>query len=150
QPSGHALQRSRPQTAPRRHNLQPPDQRCAPSVSPDSKIAHTPMACIPLSEWYSFLGIRVKPVKVSRDTRGKGMLKGSQSDVLKFLESRVCGGAAEEIVRTHISIVVLQGNKAWKLKRPVRLTYADFSNQGLRLEACERELHLNRRTAADM
>ena len=51
------------------------------------------------------------------------------------------------IVTTHISVILLAGKTAFKLKRPVRLPYLDFSTSEKRLAACERELWLNRRTA---
>jgi aminoglycoside phosphotransferase family enzyme/predicted kinase len=50
-------------------------------------------------------------------------------------------------VTTHISHVFLAAGRALKLKRAVRLPYADFSTLQLRKAACERELALNRRTA---
>ena len=53
-------------------------------------------------------------------------------------------------IRTHISVVVLAGIRAFKLKKAVRFPYADFSTAALRLAACLRELALNRRTAPDL
>jgi aminoglycoside phosphotransferase family enzyme/predicted kinase len=60
--------------------------------------------------------------------------------------------ATDEIERidTHISIVWLVGNRAFKLKRAVRFDYVDFSTIELRRLACEAELHLNRRTAPSL
>ncbi|MCB8836432.1 bifunctional aminoglycoside phosphotransferase/ATP-binding protein [Aurantimonas sp. VKM B-3413] len=57
---------------------------------------------------------------------------------------------AIETVTTHISLLLLGGETALKLKRPVRLPYVDFSTPELRLAACERELELNRRTAPQL
>jgi uncharacterized protein len=54
-----------------------------------------------------------------------------------------------EVIETHISLIHLAGDRAWKLKRAVRLPYADFSTPALRLECCERELARNRLTAPD-
>jgi uncharacterized protein len=54
-----------------------------------------------------------------------------------------------EVVETHISLIHLAGDRAWKLKRAVRLPYADFSTPALRLACCERELARNRLTAPD-
>lgn len=74
----------------------------------------------------------------------------SQSATLEYLTDPVLHGvAAGEIstVRTHISIIVLAGERAYKLKRAVRLPYVDLSTPARRLWACERELELNRRTA---
>ncbi|WP_448685114.1 hypothetical protein [Achromobacter xylosoxidans] len=59
-----------------------------------------------------------------------------QSATLAFLTSpRVQGVPAAEIatVRTHLSIIVLAGARACKLKRAVRLPYVDLSTPALRL-----------------
>jgi hypothetical protein len=50
-----------------------------------------------------------------------------------------------EVVQTHISIVCLAGNRAYKLKKPVRLPFLDFSTPELRAHFCREELRLNRR-----
>ena len=52
-----------------------------------------------------------------------------------------------ETVETHISIVFLTGDYAYKLKRAVKYPYLDFSTVERRRQACEAELVLNRRTA---
>ncbi|OZI58581.1 AAA family ATPase [Bordetella genomosp. 1] len=71
-------------------------------------------------------------------------------EALAFLTDPATHGLDAEairIVRTHISVVVLAGAAAYKLKRPVRLPYLDFSTLALRRAACDTELALNRRTA---
>ncbi|MXP19897.1 AAA family ATPase [Gordonia sp. HNM0687] len=50
-------------------------------------------------------------------------------------------------VDTHAAVVVLNGDRAWKFKRPVRFSYLDFSTPDRRHDALEAELRLNRRTA---
>jgi aminoglycoside phosphotransferase family enzyme/predicted kinase len=55
-----------------------------------------------------------------------------------------------EMIETHISIVLLAGTRALKLKRDLRLNYIDFSTPQLRLAACQAELRLNQRTAPDL
>jgi aminoglycoside phosphotransferase family enzyme len=50
---------------------------------------------------------------------------------------------------THMSWVFLAGDKVYKLKKPVRFPYLDFSTLGRREAACRAELHLNRRLASD-
>lgn len=77
------------------------------------------------------------------------MVYGDQSEVITFLSEHV-GTAVKadtRIITTHISVVILSGDRAWKLKRAVQLPYADFSTPDLRLAACEHEVTLNRRTA---
>lgn len=78
------------------------------------------------------------------------MTADNQSATLAFLTCpRVQGVPAADIatVRTHLSTIVLAGSRACKLKRAIRLPYIDLSTPALRLQACERELALNRRTA---
>ena len=71
-----------------------------------------------------------------------------QADTVAFLaDPSTYGGAPVEMIETHISRIFLAGDRAWKMKRAVRLPYADFSTPSLRLAACRAELTLNRRTA---
>jgi aminoglycoside phosphotransferase family enzyme/predicted kinase len=53
-----------------------------------------------------------------------------------------------ELIETHISWVLLAGAFAYKIKKPVRLPFADFSTLDRRRFYCEEELRLNRRLAA--
>jgi len=52
-----------------------------------------------------------------------------------------------QVVQTHISTVILAGDYAYKLKRPVQLPFLDFSTLERRRHFCEIELRLNQRTA---
>jgi len=52
-----------------------------------------------------------------------------------------------EVLETHISWVLLAGEYAYKVKKPVRLPFLDFSTLEARQRFCEEELRLNRRTA---
>lgn len=54
-----------------------------------------------------------------------------------------------ERVETHISWVLLTGEYAYKIKKPVDLGFLDFSTLALRHQDCLEELRLNRRLAAD-
>ncbi|KQW51061.1 MULTISPECIES: bifunctional aminoglycoside phosphotransferase/ATP-binding protein [unclassified Ensifer] len=69
-----------------------------------------------------------------------------QSDVVRFLEE-LCGTNAVERIETHISYIFLIGDRAFKVKRAVKLPYVDFSTPRLRLEACKKEVVLNAVTA---
>jgi aminoglycoside phosphotransferase family enzyme len=51
---------------------------------------------------------------------------------------------------THMSWVFLAGDKVYKLKKPVRFPYLDFSTLVRREAACRAELQLNRRLAPDV
>ncbi|WP_296528917.1 bifunctional aminoglycoside phosphotransferase/ATP-binding protein [Rhodoferax sp.] len=55
-----------------------------------------------------------------------------------------------ELVQTHISWVLLAGDFAYKIKKPVKLSFLDFSTLALRQRYCESELRLNRRFAPDL
>lgn len=50
-------------------------------------------------------------------------------------------------LETDMSFVFLAGDRAYKLKKAVRLPYLDFSTIEKREEACRLELSLNRRLA---
>lgn len=50
-----------------------------------------------------------------------------------------------KIEETHISWVVLTRNYAFKIKKPVKLSFLDFSTLELRRQFCEKEVILNRR-----
>ena len=58
--------------------------------------------------------------------------------------------AAVEVVQTHMSCVFLTTQHAWKLKKPVRHDFLDFSTLEARCADCEEELRLNRRLAPDV
>jgi aminoglycoside phosphotransferase family enzyme len=51
---------------------------------------------------------------------------------------------------THMSWVFLAGSRVYKLKKPVRFPYLDFSTLARRETACRAELVLNRRLAPDV
>lgn len=55
-----------------------------------------------------------------------------------------------EVVQTHMSCVFLTDLHAWKLKKPVRYEFLDFSTPQARRVDCEAELRLNRRLAASV
>jgi hypothetical protein len=54
------------------------------------------------------------------------------------------------LVETHISWVLLAGDFAYKLKKPLNLGFLDFSTLERRRFFCEEELRLNRRLAPDL
>lgn len=66
----------------------------------------------------------------------------------KIAEQRSAQGA--QLLETHISWVLLDGEFAWKLKKPVKLEFADFSTLQRREHFCHEELRLNRRLAPDL
>ncbi|HNU10296.1 MAG TPA: AAA family ATPase [Rubrivivax sp.] len=54
------------------------------------------------------------------------------------------------LIETHISWVLLAGEHAYKLKKPLQLDFLDFSTLARRRRACADELRLNRRLAPDV
>lgn len=72
-----------------------------------------------------------------------------QAEVLGFLEGGGLGGRVERI-DTHAAIVLLRGDRAYKLKRAVRFSFLDFTTLQRRRAALEAELALNRRTAPEL
>ena len=54
------------------------------------------------------------------------------------------------VQETHISILLFLGDHVFKLRKPVRLDFVDFSTAVGRAEDCRREVELNRRLAPDV
>lgn len=52
-----------------------------------------------------------------------------------------------EMVQTHISAVFLAGEEVYKLKKPVRFSFVDYSTLALRQHYCHEEVRLNHRLA---
>jgi uncharacterized protein len=59
-------------------------------------------------------------------------------------------GTTAELRETHISWVVLEGDRAYKIKKPVRLPFLDYGSLERRHELCREEVRLNRRLAPDV
>ena len=55
-----------------------------------------------------------------------------------------------ELVQTHISWLLLAGEFAYKIKKPLKLPFLDYSTLAQRKACCEEELRLNRRYAPDL
>ena len=54
------------------------------------------------------------------------------------------------LVQTHISYVFLAGDQVYKVKKPVRFAFLDFSTLERRRHFCHEEVRLNRRLAGDV
>lgn len=59
----------------------------------------------------------------------------------------VAAGRPVAVLHTHISWVLLDGQSAWKVKKPVDLGFIDCRSLARRRQLCDEELRLNRRTA---
>ncbi len=55
-----------------------------------------------------------------------------------------------EVRETHISRVMLIGDRAYKIKKPVTFPFLDYGSLDRRREFCEEEVRLNRRFAPDI
>lgn len=55
-----------------------------------------------------------------------------------------------EVIQTHISVVFLAGEFAYKVKKPVDFGFLDFTTLDLREHFCHEEVRLNRRLAPDV
>ena len=60
---------------------------------------------------------------------------------------RATTGRPVTLIQTHISSVLLAGEFAYKLKKPVAFGFVDFGTLAARRHCCAEELRLNRRTA---
>jgi len=67
-------------------------------------------------------------------------------------DPRCYGPGVDEVrlVETHISWVFLTGRYAYKVKKPVKLPFVDFSTLRLRKRFCDEELRVNRRFAPEL
>ncbi|HYA72721.1 MAG TPA: hypothetical protein VEF36_06155 [Roseiarcus sp.] len=73
-------------------------------------------------------------------------------DKVRFLSRAAAYGEAGgvEIVETHMSYVFLTSRRAYKIKKPVRYPFLDYSTLRAREADCRAELTLNRRLAPDV
>ncbi|WP_442755032.1 hypothetical protein ACNHKD_18950 [Methylocystis sp. JAN1] len=75
------------------------------------------------------------------------------AEKLRFLRKPETYGLADakvETIETHMSYVFLVGARAYKLKKPVRYPFLDFSTPRARERCCREELRLNRRLAPNV
>ncbi|MEX0938741.1 MAG: AAA family ATPase [Pirellulales bacterium] len=71
-------------------------------------------------------------------------------EIVRFLQSPQAHGTPAqpvELIETHISWVFLTDRHAYKLKKPVKFGFLDFSTSEARRRACEDEVRLNERLA---
>jgi aminoglycoside phosphotransferase family enzyme len=75
-----------------------------------------------------------------------------QVEIEKLVNSDVFAGFVNRPIlkQTHISWVILAGEYAYKIKKPVKNSFLDFSTLEKRKYYCEREVQLNKRLAGEM
>lgn len=57
---------------------------------------------------------------------------------------------SRELIETHISWVIICDQYVYKIKRPIKYSFLDFSTAELRKHFCEREIELNKRLAQNI
>jgi aminoglycoside phosphotransferase family enzyme len=70
------------------------------------------------------------------------------ADKVAWFSARL--GAGDEAIETHFAWVFLTGDRAWKLRKPVRRDPMDYSTLDARRRGSEAEVRLNRRLAPDV
>ena len=68
-------------------------------------------------------------------------------DALRSAMQMRTPGNPVRLIETHISWVLLRGELAYKLKKPVQFGFLDFGSVDARRRACEEEVRLNGRLA---
>ncbi len=86
----------------------------------------------------------------STPAEGDALARASARVAALHAALRATEGAAVRLVETHISWVLLTPSLAYKLKKPVRLPFLDFTSLAARRRYCEEEVRLNRRLAPSL
>lgn len=86
-------------------------------------------------------------------TAGSALHAPDLPPLLRALQSQAVarfGAQSVAVLQTHISWVLLAGDYAYKIKKPVKLPFLDFSALDLRKQYCQAELRLNQRYSPDI
>jgi aminoglycoside phosphotransferase family enzyme len=70
---------------------------------------------------------------------------GTSGDVTDMQDS-----SGAQVVETHISVLFFVADRVYKLRKPVRFGFLDFTERTARELDCHREVALNRRLAPDV
>jgi uncharacterized protein len=75
-----------------------------------------------------------------------------QNEISKLIDEGAFpdGWGKPELVETHISWALIFSDYVFKIKKPIRYSFLDFSTLSKRLFYCEREVKLNQRLTSDM
>lgn len=85
------------------------------------------------------------------DTAPQTVTSMDQADLITRLAAgEAFGGKPPERIDTHISVIFLTGDRAYKLKRAIRTSYLDYTDIDARKRGSDREIALNRRTAPEL
>ncbi len=86
----------------------------------------------------------------ARTWHNRGMDTAAAAHPGEALARALAGALRAELIETHISWVLLAGDFAYKLKKPVRLPFVDYATLAARRHFCEEEVRLNRRLAPSL
>lgn len=81
------------------------------------------------------------------------MSTDDQTSVIEYMRDPATHGLPPDgvdVIETHAAMIFLTGDRAWKMKKSIRLPYLDFSNLARRESACRREIELNRPGAPEI
>ena len=86
------------------------------------------------------------------DTRERTDLHQATSGPCSTRHGRSAGPASlsAQVVETNCAVVLLFGERAYKIKKPVNLGFLDFRSRPERARVCRREVELNRRLSPDV
>jgi aminoglycoside phosphotransferase family enzyme/predicted kinase len=74
-----------------------------------------------------------------------------QNDVIDFLNAQLSDhGGPPTVIKTHVSVVFLSDQSAYKMKQAVKFPFLDFTTLAARKDACEKEIDINKRTAPEI
>lgn len=95
--------------------------------------------------------------KLFKDAVTRGYAMTAKQDLLSRIRQDLAQAKAFPVAtrrvstsETHISLVFLTDTRAYKLKKPVKFPFLDYSTLELRRAACDDEVRLNRRLAPDV
>nr|CRL73857.1 Adenylate kinase [Mycolicibacterium malmesburyense] len=77
------------------------------------------------------------------------VMSASVAEAASGVALRKAGNLQAQAHETHTGLVLLVGDRAYKVKKPIITDFLDFSTPELRAAACEREVALNRRLSPD-
>ena len=76
--------------------------------------------------------------------------KMQTADTTTVLVTAIARTLRAQMLETHISWLLLAGDTAYKIKKPVRLPFVDYGTLEARRHFCEEEVRLNRRLAPSL
>ncbi len=97
--------------------------------------------------------MKAEPPSSGKKHQGLIQAQAEQQALVAALRSPDCyphHTTEVEVMETHISTILLAGDHVYKLKKPLKLDFLDFSTLARRAHYCREELRLNRRRAPDL